>query len=238
MKNYANWPDFYGDPSWFVEDRFGLFIHFGLYSPAARHEWIMTFEKIHPDIYRKYFDNFNPDLFDAKQWAKHAKNAGMKYAVITTKHHDGFALWDSKLTDYKSTNTPFKRDIIREFVEAFREEGLKIGFYHSLIDWYHPEFPIDGIHPQRDDEDFKKSATNNREMGKYIKFMHGQVRELLTDYGVIDYMWFDFSYPERDWGWSKGKGAKDWQSKKLEKMVLELQPNILLNNRLDLDRGI
>ncbi|ASK62219.1 alpha-L-fucosidase [Virgibacillus phasianinus] len=234
---YANWPDTYGNPEWLIHDRFGLFIHFGLYAPAARHEWFMTHEKIHPDTYRKYFEHFEPDLFDAKEWARTAKKAGMKYFVITTKHHEGFALWDTKLSDYKVTNTPIKRDLLREVIDAFREEGLKVGLYHSLIDWHHPEFTIDGLHPQRDDEDFKLENAD-RDMNKYLEFMHGQVRELLTDYGQIDYLWFDFSYPHRDWGWSKGKGAMDWQSEKLEEMVLELQPNILLNDRFDLNRGV
>lgn len=236
-KKYANWPDMYSSPEWFVNDRFGMFIHFGLYSAAARHEWVMTYEKIHPDVYRKYFDHFDPDLFNAAEWAKYAKDAGMKYVVLTTKHHDGFALWDSKLTDYKITNTPFKRDLLREFVDALRAEGLKVGLYHSLIDWYHPEFPVDGLHPQSNDEEFKKAA-ENRDMNKYTEFLHGQVREILTDYGKIDYLWFDFSYDNMDWGWSKGKGAEDWKSAELEKLILELQPDILLSNRLDLDRGI
>jgi len=236
-QSFANWPENYGNPDWLIHDRFGMFIHFGLYAIAARHEWVMTYEKIHPDTYRKYFENFNPDLFDAQAWARYAKEAGMKYVVLTTKHHDGFALWDSKLTDYKVTNTPFKRDLLREFVEALRSEGLKVGFYHSLIDWYHHEFPVDGLHPQRDDEDFKEAAAD-RDMNKYVDFLHGQVRELLTDYGKIDYMWFDFSYPDKDWGWAKGKGASDWQSEKLERMILDLQPHILLNDRMDLSRGV
>lgn len=236
-QEYANWNDTYGDTEWFTNDRFGLFIHFGLYSPAARHEWVMMHEKIHPESYRKYFDHFDPDLFDAQEWVRLAKEAGMKYVVITTKHHDGFALWDSKLTDYKVTNTPFKRDLLRELIDAIHEAGLKVGLYHSLIDWHHPEFPIDGLHPQRDDEKFKENE-KHRDMNKYVTFMHGQVRELLTDYGKIDCLWFDFSYPHQDWGWAKGKGANDWQSEKLEKMVLDLQPDILLNDRMDLDRGI
>ncbi|ASN04197.1 alpha-L-fucosidase [Virgibacillus necropolis] len=236
-KKYANWSDAYADPQWLIHDRFGLFIHFGLYSPAARHEWFMTHEKIHPKTYQKYFEHFEPDLFDAKEWARTAKKAGMNYFVITTKHHEGFALWDTKLSDYKVTNTPVKRDLLREVIDAFREEGLKVGLYHSLIDWHHPEFTIDGLHPQRDDEDFKLENAD-RDMNKYLEFMHGQVRELLTDYGQIDYMWFDFSYPHRDFGWSKGKGAMDWHSEKLEEMVLDLQPNILLNDRLDLNRGV
>ena len=234
---YANIPSEYGSPDWLVQDRFGMFIHFGIYSSAARHEWIMTLEKIHPDKYRKYFEHFEPDLLNATEWARYAKKAGMKYVVITTKHHDGFALWDSHLTDYKVTNTPFKKDLLGEVVDAFRKEGLKVGLYHSVIDWYHPEFTIDGLHPQSSDEAFKEQAVN-RDMDKYVTFLHGQVRELLTEYGKIDYMWFDFSYSSRDWGWSKGKGAADWKSKELEEMILELQPHIILNDRLDLNHGV
>ncbi|GMA61095.1 alpha-L-fucosidase [Alicyclobacillus fastidiosus] len=231
------WPVNYGDPEWFVYDRFGLFIHWGLYSLAARHEWVMNREKIHPDEYRKYFTHFNPDLFDPQKWARAAKNAGMKYFVITTKHHEGFALWDSKVSDYKVTNTPYGRDLIGPMVEAFRNEGLKVGFYHSLIDWHHPEFPIDGLHPQREDESFK-AAAQNRDISKYAQYLKEQVRELLTDYGKIDYLWFDFSYQDRDWGWSRGKGKDDWNSQEIEDMIFELQPDIVLNDRMDLGRGI
>lgn len=232
-----NWPEHYGDPEWFIHDRFGLFIHFGLYSNAARHEWVMKWESIHPDTYRKYFERFDPDRFDPKEWARTAKKAGLKYFVITTKHHDGFCLWDTAYTDYKVTNTPAKRDLLKEIVEAFRAEGLKVGFYHSLLDWHHPEFPVDGTHPQSGDEDFKKAAAG-RDMSKYVEYLHNQVRELLTNYGKVDYLWFDFSYPKENWGWSVGKGAQDWQSEKLEKLCLELQPHIILNDRLDLQRGI
>lgn len=234
---YANWPSHYGDPSWLAHDRFGLFIHWGLYALPARHEWVMSYEKIHPERYQRYFDHFEPDLFDAKQWAKAAKAAGMKYFVVTTKHHDGFVLWDSQLTNYKVTNTPIKRDLLREMIEAFRGEGLKVGLYHSLLDWNHPEFPVDGLHPQREDEEFKKQ-TGDRDVEKYAEYLHGQVRELLTNYGKIDYLWFDFSYPQMNWEWAKGKGPKDWQSEKLEQLVMELQPHILLNNRLGLNRGV
>lgn len=103
------------------------------------------------DEYQKYFDNFNPDLYNPSEWARIAKNAGMKYAVITSKHHEGFTLFDSKYTDYKATNTPYGKDALREWVDAFRAEGLKIGFYYSLIDWHHPEYTIDRVHPQRVD---------------------------------------------------------------------------------------
>jgi alpha-L-fucosidase len=119
-------------------------------------------------------------------------------------------------------------------VDAFREEGLKVGFYHSLIDWHHPEFPVDGLHPQRDDESFKQQASE-RDIRKYKQYLHGQVEELLTQYGKIDYLWFDFSYPDRFWG---GKGKDDWGSEELEQLVFKLQPDIILNDRLDLGRGV
>ncbi|TDQ36787.1 alpha-L-fucosidase [Aureibacillus halotolerans] len=179
---------------------------------------------------------FNPDLYDAKKWAKEAKAAGINYAVITTKHHEGFAMWDSALTSFKVTNSPIGRDLLAEFVDAFREEGIKIGFYYSLIDWHHPDFTLDGLHPLRDDMEAREKWKGD--MASYRTFMHGQVKELLTNYGHIDYMWFDFSYPERFESWAPGKDKNDWASEELEELVLSLQPHILLNNRIDLDRGV
>jgi alpha-L-fucosidase len=219
---------------WFIHDRFGLFIHWGLYALPARHEWVKNRERLTDEHYQRYFDHFDPDLYNPTEWARLAKQAGMRYAVITTKHHDGFCLWDSQLTDYKATNTPAGRDLIREWVDAFRAEGLKIGFYHSLIDWHHPEFPVDGLHPQRDDLEYRE-RNQHRDVSKYAEYLHGQVRELLTNYGQIDVMWFDFSYSGRDWGWTKGKGKEDWQSESLIQMVHELQPDILINNRTEIE---
>ena len=238
MKTFANWPEHYPDPSWFIHDRFGLFIHFGLFSIGARHEWFMTTEQIAPDKYAEtYFQHFNPDLFDAKAWAASAKACGVEYMVFTTKHHEGFALWDSQLTDYKITNTPYGKDLLAALLPAFREVGIKIGLYHSLIDWHHSDFTLDGLHPLR--EDAQARATNQqRNMNVYKDYLAGQVTELLSDYGKIDYIWFDFPYSHRDWGWSKGKGARDWDSLRLEKICLELQPDILINDRLELGRGI
>ncbi len=218
---------------WFLHDRFGLFVHWGLYSLPARHEWVRNFEKISNEDYQKYFDHFDPDLYDPRVWAEEAKKAGMKYAVITTKHHEGFALWDSALTDYKAPSTPARRDLLHPWVDAFRGAGFKIGFYHSLIDWHHPDFPIDGLHPMRDDIAFRERE-KGRDMRKYTEYLHGQTRELLTQFGKVDIMWFDFSYSGRDWGWSRGKGKDDWQSEKLLKMVRELQPGIIVNDRLEI----
>ncbi len=222
-----------GDTSWFVHDRFGLFIHWGIYSVAARHEWVKSRERISDEEYQKYFNHFDPDLFDPAVWAREAKNAGMKYFVVTTKHHDGFCLWDSALTDYKATNTPARRDLLKPMVEAFRAEGFKVGFYHSLIDWHHPEFPVDGFHPMRDNLAFRE-AQKARDIRKYVPYLHGQVRELLTGFGKIDIIWYDFSYSHIDWGWSKGKGKDDWQSEKLLAMTRELQPGIIVNDRLEI----
>jgi len=218
---------------WFRNDRFGMFIHWGLYSLGARHEWLKNREEIDDQGYQKYFENFDPDLYDPKEWARRAKAAGMKYVVLTTKHHEGFCLWDSNATDYKVTNTPFGKDILGPFVEAFRAEGLKIGFYYSLIDWHHPDFPIDVHHPLRN-RDNAADLNVGRDVGKYAAYMREQVTELLTGFGKIDVIWFDFSYPRRTYKNLPGKGRNDWQSEELLTLVRKLQPDIIVNNRLDL----
>ena len=230
-----------GDTEWFVHDRFGMFIHFGLYSMPARHEWIKSYEMIPEEKYDTYFKHFNPDLFDAREWAKAAKAAGMKYAVLTTKHHEGFCLFDSAFTDYKITNTPFGRDLVREYVDAFRAEGIKVGFYYSLIDWHHPEFTIDRFHPRRKDADAYEQS-KNRDMKKYAEYMRNQVRELLTGYGKIDILWFDYSYSwtskELDEPWMRGKGKDDWESEKLIALARELQPGIIIDNRAEIEQDL
>ncbi|WP_291909870.1 alpha-L-fucosidase [Chitinophaga sp. CB10] len=217
--------------AWWLNDRFGMFIHWGLYSLPARHEWVKSRERISDSDYQKYFDNFNPDLYNPREWARMAKAAGMKYAVLTTKHHEGFCLFDSKYTDYKSTNTAIKKDLVKEWVDAFRAEGLKVGFYYSLIDWHHPDFTIDKHHPQRpnDPADYEK-LNKGRDMAKYRTYLHNQVKELMTNYGKIDILWLDFSYPGEH-----GKGHDDWDSKNLLAMVRKLQPGILVDDRLDLN---
>ncbi len=213
---------------WWREARFGMFIHWGLYAMAARHEWVKNVERITDEDYQKYFELFDPDLYNPREWARAAKKAGMKYFVITTKHHEGFCLWDSKYTDYKVTNTPCGKDLIREMVDAFRAEGLGVGFYYSLIDWHHPEYTVDRIHPMRDNKDFREK-NKNRDMKIYREYLRNQVRELMTEFGQIDCLFLDFSFPGED-----GKGRDDWDSKGLLKMVRELQPNIVVNDRLDL----
>ena len=229
-----------GDTSWFVHDRFGMFIHWGSYAMAARHEWVKNREctpEEHYALYAKYFD---PDLYDAREWARKAKAAGMKYAVMTSKHHEGFCMFDSQYTDYKCTNTPAGRDLIREYVDAFRAEGLKVGFYYSLIDWHHPAFPIDRLHPRRKDPDaFEQNQ--GRDIKVYAEYMRNQVRELLTNYGNIDILWFDFSYSQPspdDLPWMKGKGKDDWESEELIKLARSLQPGIIIDNRAEIEQDL
>lgn len=229
-----------GDTEWFVHDRFGMFIHFGLYALPARHEWIKTTEKITEEKYDQYFKHFNPDLYDPREWARRAKAAGMKYVVLTTKHHEGFCLFDSQYTDYKATNTPYGKDLVREYVDAFRAEGLHIGFYYSLIDWHHPDFPIDVIHPRRDDENAEE-LNKGRDMKRYAEYMRNQVTELLTNYGKIDILWFDFSYSDRrpdQKDWMEGKGKDQWEAEKLLETARKLQPHIIIDNRTEIEQDL
>ena len=229
-----------GNTEWFRKDRFGMFIHWGLYAMPARNEWIKNIECITDEKYDKYFKYFDPDLYDAKEWARQAKAAGMKYVVMTTKHHEGFCMFDTKYTDYKCTNTPAGRDLVREYVDAFRAEGLKVGFYYSLIDWHHPDFTIDAIHPRRYDKDAKQQ-NEGRDMKRYAQYMRDQVTELLTNYGKIDILWFDFSYTNKDPkfpDWMEGKGRNDWESEELIKTARALQPDIIIDNRSDMEQDL
>ena len=228
--------------AWWQHDRFGMFIHFGLYALPARHEWVKSKERIGEEKYAEYFANFNPDHFDARAWARSARRAGMKYAVLTTKHHEGFCLFDSKYTDYKVTKTPFGRDIVREYVDALRLEGLKVGFYYSLIDWHHPAYPIDKTHPRRPacindaaamTPAFVAEMNRGRDIAVYREYVRNQVTELLTNYGKIDIIWFDYTPKSGVRG--AGKTRDDWDSAGLLALTRKLQPGIIVNNRLDLD---
>lgn len=230
---------------WFEEARFGMFIHWGLYAIPAQGEWYMSAAEKSPEEYEKYLKEFDPADYDPAAWARAAREAGMKYVVLTTKHHDGFCLFDSSLTDYTAVNTKAGRDLVREFADAVRAEGLKVGFYYSLLDWHHPDYPKyhDKFHPMRGKDqgkaerkqlsasDGKPSAAETEYQDKepdwdrYLTYMHGQVRELCSNYGKLDLLWFDFSYDEM-------YGEK-WKATELVQMVRRLQPGILLDNRLE-----
>ncbi|GAA1485280.1 alpha-L-fucosidase [Brachybacterium fresconis] len=210
---------------WFDHDRFGMFIHFGLYSMPARHEWVMSIEERDASEYERYARYFDPDLFDAATFARLAKDAGMKYVVLTTKHHEGFCLWDTALSDYSAPRS-CGRDLVREFADAVRADGLKVGLYHSVLDWHHPDYTVDERHPLRDCSDID-SVDRGKDMARYRDYLHRQVRELLTDYGPIDYMFYDFTFPG-----DFGKGPEDWHAEELLAMTRELQPGIIVNDRL------
>jgi alpha-L-fucosidase len=196
---------------WWREARFGMFIHWGLYSVYGRHEWVMENEGIPVAEYEKTAQRFNPQPNAARAWAKLAKAAGMKYMVMTTKHHEGFCHFDSKLTNYTAPKTAAGRDLVKEFVDAARAEGMRVGFYYSLMDWHHP--------------DGAQCATDEDARRRFVDYIHGQVRELCTNYGKLDILWYDVNWPLK---------ADQWEAVKLNTMVRKLQPDILINNRTGL----
>jgi len=197
---------------WWHEARFGMFVHWGLYSQLGRHEWVMNRERIPVKEYEKLADSFKPKARPAREWARLAKKAGMKYMVMTTKHHEGFCLWNTQQTDYNAMNCGPGRDLVAEYVDACREFGLKIGFYYSLMDWHHP----DGARCAKDEQSRKR----------FLRFTQGCVRELMSNYGKIDILWYDVSWPL--------SSPQLWQSRKMTAMARRLQPHILVNNRAQL----
>ncbi|HEY0055231.1 MAG TPA: alpha-L-fucosidase [Pedobacter sp.] len=215
------------DTEWWRDARFGMFIHFGPYAVPARGEWVKSIERLTTEQYQKYVDDFNPSEYDPKEWARIARQAGMKYMVMTAKHHDGYTLFNSKYTDYKISNKLKGRDLIKEFADACRAEGLKVGFYYSLIDWHHKDYPNVGNHPMRDSAAFGKK---NYDWNNYLKYMHNQVEELMTRYGKIDILWLDYSFNEYS--------GQKWKAEELVKMVRKNQPGIILNNRLVVNEGV
>jgi alpha-L-fucosidase len=198
---------------WWHSSRFGMFIHWGLYAQLGRHEWAMNRERIPIAEYEKLADTWKPKPTPAREWAALAKAAGMKYMVMTTKHHEGFLLWDSKMSDYNAAKRGPGRDLVREYVDAAREQGMRVGFYYSLMDWHHP----DG-HNCATDADARK---------RFLEYTKGCVRELCTNYGKIDILWYDVAEPL--------KSPDGWDSYQMNSMVRELQPEIIINNRSWLD---
>jgi alpha-L-fucosidase len=193
---------------WWHEAKFGMFIHFGLYAGHQRHEWAMENEAIPIAEYQSFTSLYNPAPESARGWARLAKAAGMKYMVLTSKHHEGFCNWDTKLTNYNAVKFGPKRDVLREFVDAGRAEGLRVGFYYSLMDWHHP--------------DGARCATDEAARRRFVDYTHGLIRELMTQYGKIDVLWYDVSWP---------LDANGWESDKMNEMVFGLQPDIIVNNR-------
>jgi len=193
---------------WWHAAKFGMFVHWGLYSARARHEWAMENEAIPIEEYMALTKQFKPKPNAPRDFARLAKAAGQKYIVMTTKHHEGFCLWDTKLTNYNAAKQGPERDLVREYVDAARAEGLRVGFYYSLMDWHHP--------------DGAKCATDEAARRRFVDYTHGLIRELLTNYGKIDVLWYDVAWP---------LDAAGWESVKMNEMVFQLQPEIIVNNR-------
>lgn len=215
---------------WWREARFGLFLHWGLYAiPAGEWgegrnygEWIQNSAQIPVETYERFVERFDPVDFDADAWVLAAKDAGMKYVVITSKHHDGFALFDSAVSDYDVMATPFQRDIMAELAEASARHGLHMCWYHSIMDWHHPDYL-----PRRGWEKGARSA-EGADFDRYVEYMRAQVTELLTNYGPIGVMWFDGEW-EGTWNHEYGQALYD--------LCRELQPAVIVNNRVDKGRG-
>ncbi len=202
-----------GSPSpfdWFDKARFGLFVHWGVYSLLGRGEQVLFRERLNPAEYEQLASRFNPKKFDADGWARAARDGGMKYAILTTKHHDGFCLFDSALTEYCAPRAAAGRDFVAEYVQAFRRQGLRVGLYYSLADWRFPSY-FDG--PVKDKSGFSA----------FRDYTFEQVRELCTNYGRIDLLWFDGGWPH---------DAAAWQSEKLDRMIRRCQPHVMINDRL------
>ena len=198
---------------WWREARFGMFVHYGLYSVRGRMEWAMALENYDVAAYEKYADMFAPKPGAPREWAALAKKAGCKYMVMTTRHHEGFSLWDSKVNPYNSVNYGPHRDIVREFVDACREFDLKIGFYTSVMDWHHPDGRDCGSDPEA-----------RRRYNDYLLALN---KELLTNYGKIDVLWYDVAAPLESY--------EGWDSLYRNQILRAIQPDIIINNRSRLD---
>ena len=217
--------------NWFREARFGLFIHWGVYAVPAGEwngntnygEWFLQETKMPVSQYELYANQFNPTQFDAKAWVKLAKDAGMKYIVITSKHHDGFDMYRSQLGDWGLKRTPFGRDPLKELAAACKEAGLKLCFYHSIMDWHHQDYT-----PRRPWNDVAARKEANPDMDEYVKYLKGQLKELLTNYGPIGILWFDGEWEE---SWTHERGVD------LYNYVRSLQPDIIVNNRVGKGRS-
>jgi len=194
--------------AWWQQAKFGMFIHWGLYSVIGQHEWAKEIEGVPLLQYELLAKHFHPKPNAAREWARLAKRAGQKYMVMTTKHHEGFCNWDTQLTDYNAMDQGPGRDLVREFVEAARAEGLRVGFYYSLMDWHHPDGAI--------------CKTDEAARRRFVDYTHGLIRELMTNYGKIDILWYDVAWPLT---------AEQWESERMNEMVFSLQPEIIVNNR-------
>lgn len=224
MYDVAPVPARFERSAWFRQARFGMFIHWGVYSLQGEGEWARSFQRLSVDDYAPWVEQFNPQHVDFDAWAELAQAAGMEYAVFTAKHHDGYCMYDSAHSDYSSAKQAPQRDFVAEFLAAFRKRGIRVGLYFTLLDWSHPDYPSQGdsFHPLRDDADF---GARPRDFTRYLDHLHAQVEEICRNYGTLDILWFDFSYDDL-----RGEA---WRATELMQTVRRWQPNALVDNRLE-----
>jgi alpha-L-fucosidase len=202
--------------NWFRNAKFGLFVHWGIYSVLGDGEWVMEQQRIDKQTYEKVASFFNPTEFDPKEWVRLIKDAGMKYITITTRHHDGFSMFHTKQSDWNIVDkTPYKKDIIKMIADECHKEGIKIFFYYSLVDWYHEDYYPRGA------TGHYSGRNNNGDWNKYIEFMKAQLTELLTNYGEIAGVWFDGLWDKKD---------ADWKINEIYELIHKLQPQCLIGN--------
>jgi alpha-L-fucosidase len=214
---YQPAPENLKNREWFQNAKFGLFIHWGVYSVLGDGEWVMNTEQIPIKAYEKLPSFFNPTQFNAREWVQMAKDAGMKYITITSKHHDGFAMWDSKISAYDIVErTPYGKDVLKMLAEECAREGIKLFFYHSQLDWHHPDYFPRG----RTGGDFT-GRPDHGDMNKYLDYMDVQLSELLTNYGDIGGIWFDGMWDKKD---------ADWRLEKTYRLIHQLQPGALIGS--------
>ena len=211
---------------WFEDARFGLFVHWGVYSVLGDGEWVMNNQKLSIDEYEKLPNFFNPVEFSPKEWVKMAKDAGMKYITITSRHHDGFSMFGTKQNKYNVVDaTPYKRDILKLLANECHKEGIKIFFYYSLLDWHNDDYFPRGRTGNEID------GRNDGDWSKYINFMKAQLTELLTGYGPVAGIWFDGHWDQKEWDGKKyGKDLVDWKYSEIYNLIHDLQPACLIGN--------
>lgn len=210
----------------FQDDKFGLFIHFGLYSQLGDGEWVMNNKNIQFKDYRKLMDFFNPIEFNAQEWVALAKNAGMKYLTLVTRHHDGFSMWDTKYSDFNIMNSPYKKDIVKMLADECHKQGIKIGFYYSTLDWGREDYPHETGRTGK-----KTGRIGQGNYDAYFKYMKNQLTELLTQYGEVSTIWFDGHWDQTNEEGSKDRSSRiDWRYDELYSMIHQLQPQCLIGN--------
>lgn len=215
----------------FQDDKFGMFIHWGVSSILGQGEWVMNNRNIHVGDYNRMIDFFNPQQFNAAQWVATAKAAGMKYITFITRHHDGFSMWDTKQSDWKITNTPYGKDVLKMLADECHRQGMKLYCYYSLLDWYRSDYQYE---TGRTGKGTGRTAKSDWE--SYVRFMKAQLTELLTNYGEIAGIWFDGHWDQLDNDTDKKNKSKvDWHYDEIYRLIHGLQPQCLISNNHHMD---